>query len=126
MVLKRTVFYSREGESRLFADLRCCGLLWQKNGLDVRQNTTLGDGDARQQLVQLLVVTYCELEVTGNYASLLVVAGSVTGELEDLGRQVLHDRRQIDGRSCPNSLGIITLAQQTMNSADGELESGPA
>ena len=40
------------------------GLLGQKNGLDVRENTSLGDGDALKQLVQLLVVADGQLQVT--------------------------------------------------------------
>jgi hypothetical protein len=31
-------------------------LFWQENGLDVWQNTTLGNGDTRQEFVQFLVV----------------------------------------------------------------------
>jgi hypothetical protein len=32
-------------------------LFWQENGLDVWQNTTLGNGDTRQEFVQFLVVS---------------------------------------------------------------------
>ena len=39
-------------------------LLGQKNSLDVRENTTLSDGDTGQQLVQLFVVADGQLEVT--------------------------------------------------------------
>ena len=43
--------------------------------------TDLGDCDAGEQLVELLVVPDGELEVAGNDPCLLVVAGSVTGKL---------------------------------------------
>jgi hypothetical protein len=32
-------------------------LFWQENGLDVWQNTPLGNGDPRQEFVQFLVVS---------------------------------------------------------------------
>eukprot|EP00095_Tigriopus_kingsejongensis_P012306 snap_masked-scaffold2342_size16862-processed-gene-0.0 protein:Tk12306 transcript:snap_masked-scaffold2342_size16862-processed-gene-0.0-mRNA-1 annotation:"PREDICTED: uncharacterized protein LOC103140673" len=98
------------------------GLLGQKNGLDVGEHTTLGDGHTREQLVQLLVVTDGQLQVTGDDAGLLVVTGSIAGQLEDLSRQVLHDGGQVDGGSGSHTLGIVALAEETMDSAHGELE----
>jgi hypothetical protein len=50
-----------------------------------------------EQLVQLLVVPDGELEMTGNDTGLLVVAGSVTGQLEDFGSQVLKHGGEVDG-----------------------------
>jgi hypothetical protein len=102
------------------------GLLGQKNGLDVWQYTALSDGDARQEFVQLLVVADGQLEVTWNDASLLVVTSGVAGQLEDFGSQVLHDGRQVDGGSGTDSLGVVSLAQQTVDTTDWELESGTA
>ena len=58
----------------LFAGL--LRLLGQQNSLDVGQNTTLSDRDARQQLVQFLIVADGQLKVTWNDASLLVVKKS--------------------------------------------------
>ena len=81
-------------------------LLRQQNSLDVGENTTLSDRDARQQLVQFLVVADGQLKVTWNDASLLVVTSSVASELENLGRQILHDCGQIDRRSGTNSLRV--------------------
>jgi hypothetical protein len=115
-----------DGRCLLATDLGCGGLLGQKDGLDVRQNTTLGDGDTRQELVELLVVADGELEMTGDDPRLLVVASRVAGELENLSGEVLHDGRQVDGRSGADTLGVVALAQQTVDSADGELESGSA
>ena len=87
-------------------------LLGEEDSLDVRQDTSLGDGDTGEQFVQLLVVPDGQLEVTGDDPGLLVVPGSVAGQLEDLGRQVLHDGGQVDGGSCTHSLGVITLPKQ--------------
>ena len=50
-------------------------LLGEEDGLDVRQDTSLGDGDPGEQLVQLLVVPNGELRVAGDDPSLLVVPG---------------------------------------------------
>ena len=65
--------------------------------VNVGQDTTLGDGDVSEKLVQLLVVPDGELEMTGNDTGLLVVAGSVTGQLENLSSEVLEDGSEVDG-----------------------------
>ena len=101
-------------------------LLGQKHGLDVRQDSSLGNGDAGEQLVELLVVADGQLEMTGNDPGLLVVTGSVAGQLEDLSSQVLHDGGQVHGGTGTNTLGIVTLAEQTVDTAHGELKAGTA
>jgi hypothetical protein len=106
----------------LFAGL--LRLLGQEDGLDVGQDTALGDGDARQQLVELLVVADGELEVTGDDPRLLVVARSVASQLEHLGGEVLHDGSEVDGRSGTDALGVVALAQQAVDASDGELQTG--
>ena len=63
--------------------------------MNVGEDTTLGDGDVAQKLVQLLVVPDGELKVTGDDTGLLVVTGSVTGQLEDFGSEVLQDGGEI-------------------------------
>lgn len=65
--------------------------------VNVWQNTTLCDGDVSQKLVQLLIVADSELKVTRDDTGLLVVTSSVTGQLEDLSRQVLKDSGEVDG-----------------------------
>lgn len=59
--------------------------------MDLGKNTTLGDGDTTEKLVELLIVSDSELQVSRNDSGLLVVSGGVTGELEDLGGEVLED-----------------------------------
>ncbi|OBS57544.1 hypothetical protein A6R68_11328 [Neotoma lepida] len=70
------------------------GLLGQQHRLDVGQDAALRDGDAAQQLVELLVVADGQLQVARDDARLLVVAGRVASQLQDLGRQVLQHGRQ--------------------------------
>ena len=57
-------------------------------------------------------------------AGLLVVAGSVAGELEDLGREVLEDRREVDRGTTADALGVAALLQVRRNAPDRDLESG--
>ena len=102
------------------------GLLGQENGLDVGQNTSLSDGHTSQQFVQLLVVTDSQLKMTGDDPALLVVTGSVTRQLEDLSRQVLHNGGGVNWGSGSYALGIVSFPKMTMDSADRELKSGPA
>lgn len=60
--------------------------------MDVGEHSPLRDGHVRQQLVELLVVANCQLDVAGGDALLLVVAASVPGELQDLSAEVLWVR----------------------------------
>jgi hypothetical protein len=99
-------------------------LLGQKHSLDVGQHTTLGDGHTRQKLVQLLVVADGQLKVTGDDSRLLVVTGSVSCQLQHLSSQVLEHCRQVHGGSGANTLSIVALAQQTVDTTHGELKSG--
>jgi hypothetical protein len=104
-----------------------------------------------EQLVELLVVSDRELEVSGDDTRLFVVSGGVTGELEDLGREVcrgearrgdevsdsaeksqrggeregrrtLENSSEVDGRSGSHTLGVVALLEQTVDSTDGELD----
>ncbi|KAK2900236.1 hypothetical protein Q8A73_013365 [Channa argus] len=99
------------------------GLLGQQHRLDVGQHTALSDGHSAQQLVELLVVAHSQLQVTGDDPGLLVVAGSVSSQLQDLSGQILQHSRQIDGSSGTDSLGVVAFTQQSVYTADWELES---
>ena len=101
-------------------------LLRQKNRLNVWQDTALSDGHTGQQLVQLLVVTDGELQMSRDDSRLLVISRRVAGQLEHFGGQIFHNGCQIDGRASSHSLRVVALAKQTMNSADWELQSGSA
>lgn len=92
--------------------------------VDVGQDTTLGDGDVAQKLVQLLIVADGELKVTGNDTGLLVVAGSVASKLENLSGEVLEDSSEVDGGTGTNTLSVVALAEKTVDTTDGESETG--
>lgn len=90
--------------------------------MNVGQNTTLGDGDVAEQLVQLLIVADGELQVTRNDTGLLVVACGVASQLKNLSCEVLKDGSEIDGSTSTDTLGVVALAEQTVDTADGECQ----
>ena len=102
---------------------RFLGLLGEEHGLDVGQDTTLGDGHAGQKFVQLLVVADGQLKVTRDDPGLLVVTGSVSCKLEHFGGQVLKNSGQVHGGTGTNTLGIVALAKKTVDTSNGELQS---
>ena len=98
MALKRAVGLNLVSESWNLL-LVSTGLLGQENGLDVGQDTSLGDGDSAQELVQLLVVADGQLQVAGVDSGLLVVAGSVASQLEHFSGEVFENSGQVDLKS---------------------------
>lgn len=90
--------------------------------MNVGQDTTLGDGDVTQELVQLLIVPDGELQVARDDTGLLVVTGSVASQLEDLGSEVLKDGGQVDGGTGTDTLGVVAFAEETVDTADGECQ----
>ena len=104
-------------------DLLLFGLLGEEYSLDVGEYTALGNGDTGEEFVQLFVIADGELEMTGDDPGLLVVTGSITCKLENLSCEVLHDGSQVDWCSGTDSLGVVSLAEESVHSANGELES---
>ena len=102
------------------------GLLGEEYGLDVRQYTALGDGHTGEELVQFLVVADGQLKMTGDDPCLLVVTGGVTSQLEDLSCQILHHCSHVHWGSSSNTLGIVSLTEQTVDTSNRELESSTA
>ena len=100
------------------------GLLGQKHGLDVGQHAALSDGHSAQQLVELLVVADGQLQMAGDDAGLLVVAGGVSGQLQDLSGQILQHSRQVDGSAGTDAVSVVAFAEQSVHTAHGELEPG--
>ena len=97
-------------------------LLGEKDSVDVGEDTTGSDGDTTEELVELFVVADSELNVTGSDARALVVAGGVTGQLEDLGGEVFHHGGEVDGGTATDAGGVAALPQEAGHTADGELE----
>jgi hypothetical protein len=90
--------------------------------VNVGEDTTLGNGDVTQELVQLLIVADGKLEVTGDDTGLLVVTGGVTSQLEDLSSEILENSSEVDGGTGTDTLSIVALAEQTVDTTNGEGE----
>ncbi|XP_028430523.1 uncharacterized protein LOC114553512 [Perca flavescens] len=96
----------------------------RQDGLDVGQHAALSDGHSAQQFVEFLVVADSQLQVTGDDTGLLVVAGSVSSQLQNLSGQVLQHSRQVDGGAGSHTLSVVSFTEQPVNTADWELEPG--
>ena len=90
--------------------------------MNVGEDTTRGDGDTTEQLVQLLVVLDGKGDVTGHNTRLLVVTGGVSGKLEDLGTEVLEDGSQVNGGTSSHTGGVLSLTEVTADTTNGELK----
>ena len=93
--------------------------------MDEGDDSSLGDGDALQNLVQLLVILDGQQKVAGDDPQLLVVPGSVPSQLEDLGSEVLHDSCEVDRSATSHPGGVVSLPQQAVDPSNRELQAGP-
>lgn len=118
---RRSVVQACQRRAALFGARLSMG---KRTLVDVGQHTALGDGDVTQQLVQLLIVADGELQVAGDDTGLLVVAGGVASQLENLGSEILEDGSQVDRGTSTDTLGIVALAQETVDTTDGERQAG--
>ncbi len=78
-----------------------------------------------EELVEFLVVSDGQEDVSGDDSGLLVVLGSVSSQLQHLSSEVLEHCSQVDGGTSTHSLGVVGVSEQTADSADGELKSCP-
>ena len=92
--------------------------------MDVRKNSSLSDGDGSEEFVQFLIVADSQLDVSGDDASPLVVLGGVSGELQEFRGEILEDGGHIDRSSGSGTLGVAALSEVSVDSSDGELETG--
>ncbi len=90
--------------------------------VNVGEDTSLGDGDVPEKLVQLLVVPDGKLEMPGNDTGLLVVASGVASQLKDFGSEVLENGSEVDWSTSTNTLSVIALAEETVDTTNGESE----
>ena len=90
---------------------------------DVGEDTAFSDGGVGEELVEFLVVSDGEQNVSGDDSGLLVVLGGVSGQLEHLSSEVFEDGSQVDGGTGTDTFGVVGMSEETANSADGELKS---
>jgi len=100
------------------------GLGREEHRVDVGDDTTRGDRDVLEQLVQLLVVADGQLDVAGDDAHTLVVARGVASQLEDLSSEVLEHGSEVHGRTGSDTGGIAAITELTVDTTDRELETG--
>jgi hypothetical protein len=74
-----------------------------------------------EQLVQLLVVTNGQLEMTGHDTLLLVIPRRIPSEFENLGREVFEDGCEVDGGARTDALCVVSALQHAVDTTDGEL-----
>ena len=98
-------------------------LSWEKEGVDVGKHTTGSDGSVSHELGELLIVSDGELDVSWHDSVLLVVLGSVTSELEDLGGEVLKDGGEVHWGTGSDSLGVSSVLEESGDSSNWELKS---
>ena len=97
-------------------------LLTSQVGVDAGQDTTRGDGHLAEELGEFFIIANSQLDVAGDDPLLLVVLGSVTGQLEDLSDEVLEDSSHVDRGTSSNATCIASLLQVTSDTTNGELK----
>lgn len=90
--------------------------------MDIGKDTAASDRDAREELVELLVVLDREGDVTGDDTGLLVVPGRIPRQFEDFGAQILQHGGEVDGRTGTHPRRELALPQVPADTSYGELE----
>lgn len=91
--------------------------------VDVGDDTTTGDGSLDEG-IKLLVTADSQLEMSGGDALDLQVFAGVTGQLEDLGGEVLKNSGGVNGRgSTDTAVSADSALQESVDTAHGELHS---
>lgn len=121
VALKRAVLQSHK---RRLLSLLC--LFGQENCLNVGQYTTLGDGHSRQQLVQFLVISDGELQMSRDDSGFLVVSGCIACQFQHFGGQVFQDGCKVNWCTSSNSFCIVALSEQSVDTSYWELKSSTA
>jgi len=65
-------------------------------GLDMGDDTTLGDNDVTKELIQFLVVADGQLQMTRDDTLFLVIASGIASKFEDFGSEVFEDGSEVD------------------------------
>jgi len=100
--------------------------LEEESAVDVRQDTSEGDGGADQS-VELLITTDSELQVAGGDTLNFEILGSVSSQLENLSSEILKNSGDVDSGFGTNAhlvLGVVL--QETLDTTAGELETSLA
>ena len=88
--------------------------------MNVGKDTTLGNGDVSEQLVQLLIVADGKLEMTRDDTGLLVVTSSVASQLKNFSGKVLEHSSQVDRSTSTDTLSVVALAEMAVDTTNRE------
>jgi hypothetical protein len=81
--------------------------------VNVGKNSTRGNSNIAEQLVQLLIVLDGKSQVAGHDTALLVITGGVAGKFENLGAEVLEDGGEVHGGTSSHTGGVLALTEVT-------------
>ena len=104
-------------------DSSFAAFLWPEELIDLWADTTLGDLDLGEELVEFIIVADSKLNMSRGDRLLLVLVGAVTRQIEDLHREVLKCCCEEDSATDSNSCCISALFQLSVASADWEDDS---
>ncbi|XP_038611386.1 uncharacterized protein LOC119936076 [Tachyglossus aculeatus] len=97
----------------------------EEGGVEARQPRARGGDDVPEEPVQLGIVADGLLQVRRGDALPAVGPGGVTGQLQELGRQVLQHGGQEDRGARGHPLGVVAAAQEAVHQAHREPQPGP-
>ena len=95
----------------------------EEEDINVGEDTAGSNGSVGHELVEFLVVSDGELDVSGHDSGLLVVLSGVASKFEHLSSEIFEDGSEINGSSSSDSLGVSSLLEESGDSSDGELKS---
>jgi len=88
----------------------------------VWHDTTLGDDDVTEELLQLLVVSDGQLQMTRDDTLLLIITSGVASKFENFSSKVLENGSKINRCTSPYTLSVVALLQETVDTTNRELE----
>lgn len=88
--LRENVWWNNLFKYLLFRRRSLVWFLGHQDRMDERQNSSLWNGDAFQQLIQLFIIADGQMQMTRNDALLLVVSSSVTSKFHNFSHQVFQ------------------------------------
>ena len=90
--------------------------------MNVGENSSRGNGDTSEELVQLFVVLDSQRDVTGNDATLFVIARGVASQLQDFSSEVLEHGSEVNGCTGSHAGRVLAQSQVPTNATHGKLQ----
>ena len=98
-------------------------LLWQKNSMNVRKNSSGGDSYSTKKLVQFFIILYCKSDVPRNNTALFVITSSISCKLKNLSTEIFEDSSEVYWCSSSNTGSVLSLTKVTPDTSNRELKS---